>query len=201
MQYVSDFLTPLKNIIKKRFQLSNISDDLGRNNELERLGKSTLEYRNYQMASIEQLLFTGYGRGLIEVPTGAGKSFIIANFIWNMLKHVDRNTKSLILVPSTQLVQQFYTDLIDYGYDKRDIARFTGSLSKKEKAQNDIANAKIIVANRQYIFNNRQSLPHVDVLIADEAHTAVAESTRAFIESLDIKICIGCSGTLPRDQY
>lgn len=53
MQYVSDFLTPLKSIIKKRFQLSNISDDLGRNNELERLGKSTLEYRNYQMASIE----------------------------------------------------------------------------------------------------------------------------------------------------
>lgn len=118
-----------------------------------------------------------------------------------MLKHVDRNTKSLILVPSTQLVQQFYMDLIDYGYDKRDIARFTGSLSKKEKVENDIANAKIIVANRQYIFNNRQSLPHVDVLIADEAHTAVAESTRAFIESLDIKICIGCSGTLPRDQY
>lgn len=51
-----------------------------------------------------------------------------------MLKHIDRNTKSLILVPSTQLVQQFYTDLIDYGYDRRDIARFTGSLSKKEKA-------------------------------------------------------------------
>lgn len=104
MQYVSDFLTPLKNLIKERFQLSNISDDLGRNNELERLGKSTLEYRNYQMASIEQLLFTGYGRGLIEVPTGAGKSFIIANFIWNMLKHINRNTKSLILVPNTQLV-------------------------------------------------------------------------------------------------
>lgn len=57
------------------------------------------------------------------------------------------------------------------------------------------------MANRQYVFSNRQALPHVDVLVADEAHTAVAESTRVFIESLDAKVRIGCSGTLPRDQY
>lgn len=153
------------------------------------------------MDSIEKLFFTGYGRGLIEVPTGAGKSFIVANFIWNILKNVDRNAKSLILVPNTQLVSQFYSDLVDYGYDKRDLAKFSGSLSKREKLENNIQEAKIVVANRQYVFKNRGALPHFDVLVADEAHTCVAESTRELIESLDAKVKVGCSGTLPRDQY
>ncbi len=46
-QYIEDFLMPLKPFLREHFKLSNISDDLGRNNELERLGKSTLEYRSY----------------------------------------------------------------------------------------------------------------------------------------------------------
>jgi len=47
-------------------------------------------------------LFTaGFGRGLIEIPTAGGKSLVIANFVWNMWKHVDRNAKTLILVPNT----------------------------------------------------------------------------------------------------
>ena len=200
-QYIDDYLMPLKSQLKDHFEISNISDDLGRNNELERLGKNSLEYRNYQMMSIQQLLFTGYGRGLIEVPTGAGKSFIIANFIWNILKHINRNAKTLILVPNTQLVSQFYSDLIDYGYDKRDIAKFSGSMNKKERLENDINSAKIVVANRQYVFKNKNSLPSFDIFVADEVHTCVADSTREFIESLDTKLKIGCSGTLPRDQY
>lgn len=96
-------------------------------------------------------------------------------------------------------MSQFYSDLIDYGYDKRDIAKFSGSLNKKERLENDINSAKIVVANRQYVFKNKSMLPHFDVLVADEAHTCVADSTREFIESLDAKIKIGCSGTLPRD--
>ena len=126
---------------------------------------------------------------------------IIANFIWNILKHVNRKAKTLILVPNTQLVAQFYSDLIDYGYDVRDIAKFTRSLTKEEKKINDVSNAKIVIANRQYIFKNKDKLPKFDVLFADEAHTCTAESTKELIESLDAKVKVGCSGTLPRDLY
>ena len=146
-------------------------------------------------------MFTGYGRGLIEIPTAGGKSFIIANFIWNIWKNVKRDAKALILVPNTQLVSQFYSDLIDYGIDKRDLAKFSGSLNKKEKLENDISTAKIVITNRQYVFKNKSLLPKFDILIADEAHTCTAESTGEFIESLDTKVKIGCSGTLPRDLY
>ena len=153
------------------------------------------------MSSIEELLFTGYGRGLIEIPTAGGKSFIISNFIWNIWKNIKRDAKTLILVPNTQLVSQFYEDLVDYGLDKKDLAKFSGSLSKKEKNENDIQTAKIVIANRQYVFKNKSLLPKFDVLVVDEVHTAIAESTKEFIESLDTKVKIGCSGTLPRNLY
>lgn len=92
---------------------------------------------------------------MIEVPTGGGKSLIIADFIWSILKNIDSSYKSLILVPSTQLVSQFYSDLLDYGFKKEDVAKFSGSLNSREKRENDINAAKIVVANRQYVFKNR----------------------------------------------
>ena len=74
-------------------------------------------------------------------------------------------------------------------------------MSGKEKKQNDIVNAKIIVANRQYVFKNKSKLPHFDILIADEVHTTAADSTREFIDGLETEVKIGCSGTLPREKY
>lgn len=61
--------------------------------------------------------------------------------------------------------------------------------------------AEVVVANRQYVFKHVAELPAFDVLICDEAHTCVAESTAAFVERLPAKIKIGCSGTLPRDKH
>lgn len=215
VSYINDYLVPLKSqLCNNMFDISNISEDSGRNNELRIKMREELqqgipenkcthpfEFRDYQKEAIRKILFEGYGRGLIEIPTAGGKSFIIANFIWNILKNVNRKAKTLILVPNTQLVAQFYSDLIDYGYDKRDLAKFSGSLSKKEKQSNDVNTAKIVIANRQYVFKNKSKLPSFDVLFVDEAHTASAESTREFIDSLDTKIKVGCSGTLPREKY
>ena len=94
--------------------MSNGSEDTGRNHELRRLKQQQLEngidekdcvqpfeYRWYQEEAVKKFFFEGFGRGLIEVPTGGGKSFIIANFIWNFLKNFNRQAKTLILVPNT----------------------------------------------------------------------------------------------------
>ena len=210
--YIKEVLTPLK---KFNFDnISNVSEDTGRNNELRRLREEQLaagidekecarpfEYREYQEEALKHLLGVGFGRGLIEIPTAGGKSFILANFIWNIWKNVDRNFKTLILVPNVQLVQQFHKDLIDYGFDKRDIAKFTGGMTKKEIAENDLSKAKIVIANRQQVFKNPTKLPDFDVLICDEVHQATAEATRDFIEKCKAKIKIGCSGTLPKGKF
>ena len=210
--YIHDVLTPLKDF--KLSEVSNISEDIGRNNELRRLRQKQLsrgisekecvhpfEYREYQEEAVKQLLCKGFGRGMIEIPTAGGKSFILANFIWNIWKNVDRNFKTLILVPNVQLVQQFCKDLVDYGYERRDIAKFTGGMTKKEIAENDLSSAKIVIANRQQVFKNPTRLPEFDMLICDEVHLAAAQATRDFIEKCKAKIKIGCSGTLPKDKF
>ena len=200
-QYILDVVVPLKTYFADKINvkdISNISEDLGRNTELENLNKTPYIFRDYQKEAIKQLLYSGYGRGLIEIPTAGGKSFILANFIWNVLKNVDRKYRSLILVPNKQLVEQFYKDLLDYGYPKQMITKMTAGLKKFEQFDKD---AKIIIANRQYLFKNKNLLPKIDVLIVDEVHQATADVTKEFIESLNCKIKIGCSGTLPRDKY
>ena len=200
--YINEQLLPLKSFVnsldKDNWIAANIADDTGRNAERRREGKPTYEYRDYQAESIKQLLFKGFGKGLIEIPTAGGKSFILANFCWNLHKQYDRNLKYLILVPTKQLVSQMHSDFIDYGYDKHVVTMFTAGLKGNNKFNPD---AKIIVANRQYIFNNADKLPKVDVLICDEAHTCLANKTVDFIEAINCKIKIGCSGTLPRDKY
>ncbi len=199
LQYILDNITPLKSELQNKDKLvANIADDVGRNNELIKNGKHAFEYRDYQKNAISYLIYNGYGRGLIEIPTAGGKSFILANFIWNILKYYDRKLKTLILVPNKQLVEQFYKDLIDYGYSQYELTRFTAGLKKHEAFNPD---AKIIIANRQYIFKNINKLPKVDILICDEVHQCTSESTKEFIERLNCKIKIGCSGTIPRDKY
>ena len=199
---IEDYLTPLRSKFKgldaNSFELANVSEDSGRNKAIIASGKKPYLFRDYQANAIKFLLFKGYGRGLIELPTGSGKSAVIANFIWNTLKLVNPFYKTLILVPNKQLVEQFYKDMLDYGYKETDLTRFTAGMKGKDAFNKD---AKIIIANRQYIFSNLEKLPKVDILVADEAHQAVAESTSNFIEQLNCKIKVGCSGSLPRDPY
>lgn len=117
-KYIVDYVTPLKNSLTKDFKVYNIAEDLGRNNELKRQGETAFEFRDYQLNAVEYLIAKGYGRGLIEIPTAGGKSFIIANFIWNIHKNFDTKYRYLILVPNKQLVEQFYKDLLDYGFTR-----------------------------------------------------------------------------------
>ena len=86
------------------FEIANISDDSGRNTELKAAGTPEYKYRDYQESAVKSLIFNGYGRGLIEIPTAGGKSFILANFVWNLKKYFDSSWKTLILVPNKQLV-------------------------------------------------------------------------------------------------
>ena len=202
LAYLDEQLMPLKRYIgklkdRKIQDIANIADDVGRNTELRNNGKNVYEFRDYQRNSIDFLLNKGYGRGLIEIPTAGGNSFILANFIWNLLKHVDRNYKTLILVPNKQLVEQFYKDLLDYGFSKYELTKFTAGLKGANAFNPD---AKITIANRQFVFKNKTKLPKVDVLICDEVHQCCASSTAEFIQDLNCQIKVGCSGTLPRDK-
>jgi hypothetical protein len=49
-QYILDYLAPLKSIFNNNSQditIYNISDDIGKNNELAREGKNQFKFRDY----------------------------------------------------------------------------------------------------------------------------------------------------------
>ena len=192
LNYINTHLRPLcqfaRSIDRSSFEPSNIS--------------SKLELRDYQRGIIESLIFDGYGRGMFEAPTGSGKSFTIANFIYTLWQQYDSSLKCLIFVPNSQLVAQFYSDLVGYGFDPECLYRLSGSMTAKERKSQDISKARVVIANRQYMLKHANELPHIDVLIADEVHTLAAEGSKCvdFVSRLDCSIRVGCSGTIPRDK-
>lgn len=202
LAYINDYITPLKQYFNTKesenFKLLNISEDSGRNKELIKENKPEYLYRDYQINAIMALIKKCYGRGVIEIPTSGGKSFIISNFIYNIHAQINNNYTYLILVPNKQLVSQFFGDLIDYGLDKKlTITKFTGEKTKKSAFD---ASANVIISNRQFIFKNFSKLPKIDVLIADEIHQTLAPASASFIENLNCKIKVGCTGTPPKDK-
>ena len=71
-------------------------------------GKS-LQIRDYQMAAFTHAVRNN--RSLSLSPTASGKSLIIY-----LLSRWYESNRVLILVPTTSLVEQMYTDFLDYGY-------------------------------------------------------------------------------------
>lgn len=135
--YVKEVLTPLKGRVDPDFEVFNVADDSGANERArERIAAGdekalVRDMRPYQDEAVRRLMSDGWGRGMIEIPTSGGKSLIIANFIWNLLKHVDASYKTLIFVPNVQLVEQFLGDLLDYGFRREDVAALHGGMTKK----------------------------------------------------------------------
>jgi replicative superfamily II helicase len=54
-----------------------------------------------------------YKRAILLSPTGSGKSFIM--YLTHALVLSESDEKSLIIVPTTSLVEQLYSDFKDYG--------------------------------------------------------------------------------------
>lgn len=182
-------MRPLKSFIKdidlEEFEVCNISN--------------TLQLRDYQENIIKNLIFDGMGNGLFESPTSSGKSFILSNFIWTLYNKINCAYKFLILVPNRQLVDQFYKDMIEYGFEKSWLCRLAGGCKFTD---NDINNAKVIISNRQFLFNNKKRLPKIDVLICDEVHQIKSNSSSFdLIQEINPTLKIGCSGTLPREKF
>ena len=136
---------------------------------------------------------------MVELPTSAGKSFVISNLIYTVEKTVLRGLRYLIFVPNRQLVDQFYKDMVSYGFPKKSLTRLSSGLKGSERYNPD---ARIIISNRQYLFKNKDVLPKIDFLINDEVHQGKPNSaTIQFVDGLDCRFKVGFSATIPRRKY
>lgn len=191
-QKIIDKIYPLLNIIN----ISNILD------------KSPIKLlRPYQKEAVVKILRSG--RGLVECPTASGKSLIMGNAVYNLLNSKIGSLIGyvLIYVPTRQLVNQFYNDLLEMGYTKAEICKFTSNEGKK-KDNNFEDNScskgfkKIIIANRDFLNEHSKELPNISMLFVDEVHKIEYDSTTyKFVKELKTDIKIGLTGSLPNDDY
>lgn len=131
-------------------------------------------------------------KGIFKCPTASGKSIIIAYIIKTI--HENRNNKSLIIVPSIGLVEQFYNDLIEYGIDENLLGKVTAN--KKEW------DTDITISTWQSLQNNHDKLENYQTVFVDEVHKCKAKELQKIMKlSKNADYRFGCTGTLPPNRH
>ena len=94
------------------------------------------------------------------VTHNSGKSLIIAYIIKTLFEY-KVNKKSLIIVPTISLVEQFYDDLIEYGYFTKD------SLGKVYEKYKEF-DRPVVISTWQTLSKNHNRLEEFECVICDE---------------------------------
>ena len=151
-----------------------------------------LEIRDYQINAILHSLRKH--RSLIVSPTASGKSLIIYTLIryYNLLL---KDKKILILVPTTSLVEQMYSDFIDYGWSDRYIHRIYSGHER-------ITNKPVIISTWQSLYKMpKKYFEGFGCVLGDEAHLFKAKSLTSILTKLEnCKYRHGFTGTLDGTQ-
>ena len=133
-------------------------------------------------------------RMLLLSPTGSGKS-LIQYLILRYLQHKDYK-KGLLIVPTTSLVEQMYSDFKSYGYDSD--ANCHRQYSGKEKHTDKF----LTITTWQSIYKNPvEYFEQFDFVLGDEAHQFKAKSLTTIMTGLrNASYRIGCTGTIDGTQ-
>ena len=153
------------------------------------LQKKKFRARDYQIDAIHTILESH--RGLILSPTGSGKSFIIYALTRYYVKKLEHK-KVLIVVPTTNLVEQMYGDFADYGWfpDEHCHKLYAGSDKNTSK--------EVVISTWQSIYKlDKNYFSQFGAVFVDECHLAKAKSLTGIMTKLhDCKYRIGTTGTL-----
>ena len=153
-------------------------------------GKS-LKVRDYQINAVHHAL--SRNRALLVSPTASGKSLII----YSLVRYYQMaGEKILILVPTTSLVEQMYSDFEDYGWS-------SGTYCQKIYQGHDRKVTKdVVISTWQSIYKMpRKYFEDFGCVIGDEAHLFKAKSLTGIMTKLhQCKYRFGLTGTLDGTQ-
>jgi len=150
------------------------------------------EVRDYQLNSYVQAIRNH--RLLILSPTGSGKSLILYLILRSMLD-MDMK-KGLLIVPTTSLVEQMFSDFQSYGFD-------SDKYCHKQYAGKDKTTKKFLtITTWQSIYNlGPDYFEDFDFVFGDESHLFKAQSlTKIMTQLVNTKYRIGTTGTLDGTQ-
>ena len=133
-------------------------------------------------------------RALLLSPTASGKSLIIYLIFRQLLDY--QNLKGLIIVPTTSLVEQLYSDFADYSSENGFCTE--DNVHRIYQGKDKQSDKKLIISTWQSLYKMPQEyFDQFDYVIGDEAHQFKAQSlTSILTSSTKTKYRIGLTGTL-----
>ncbi len=143
--------------------------------------------RDYQIDGVYDALRNN--RKLLVSPTASGKSLMI----YAIIRYFVENKKNtLIVVPTTSLVEQMYKDFADYGWD---VGSYCHKIYAGRERETD---SQVIITTWQSIYKlPRKYFDRFDVVVGDEAHQFKSKSLVAIMTKLgNAKYRYGFTGTL-----
>lgn len=132
-------------------------------------------------------------RSLLLSPTSSGKSLMA----YMMVRYFQQNNskKTLIVVPTTSLVEQMYSDFDDYASETQWEAK--NHVHKIYSGAEKNTTKDVIVSTWQSIYKlGAQFYAQFDAVIIDEAHQVKAAGLTGMLEKCQAKFRIGMTGTL-----
>ena len=190
-KFCADRFYPLQIVEHEMYGVPNAQDEVNHPDLVKYLGSlgSPFEARDYQYKAISHGIENR--RCLLLSPTGSGKSFIIYNLM-RFVKEKRSVEKTLIIVPTTSLVEQMYKDFEDYGYNVEENCHRI--YSGKEK----VTDKPIIISTWQSIYKfGSEWFEQFGAIFGDEVHLFKAKSLSTMMDKcVNAKYRFGTTGTL-----
>ena len=147
--------------------------------------------RSYQVEGVYDAL--RHNRKLLISPTASGKSLMIYSIVRYF---VETGKNTLIVVPTTSLVEQMYKDFADYGWD---VGSWCHKIYAGKERETD---SQVIITTWQSIYKlPRKYFERFSVVVGDEAHQFKSKSLISIMTKLgNAKFRYGFTGTLDGSQ-
>ena len=151
-----------------------------------------IQPRDYQIDAVHHAIRNG--RSVLVSPTASGKSLIIYILIryFEKIFYDPKYTSILLLVPTTSLVEQMYSDFKSYGWNSDYYChRIYGGREKDTTKLVTISTWQSLYQMPKNFFNK------FGVIMGDEAHTFKADSLKKIMhKTTECKYKYGFTGTL-----
>ena len=186
LPYVDEFCR------ERGYEFEGVHEVLGHKHKTKEFNIADLnlpfEPRDYQLDAFHTA--TKYGRQLLLSPTASGKSLII----YMLARYYD--CKTVIIVPTTSLVEQMYSDFEDYGWSSGTYCQriYQGHERKVTK--------DVVISTWQSLYKMPKAyFLDFGCVIGDEAHMFKAKSLTGIMTKLNqCKYRFGLTGTLDGTQ-
>lgn len=137
------------------------------------------DYQTFAVTSLYDYFAKSSGNPVLAMPTGTGKSVVIALFLQSIFRSFP-NQKIMVLTHVKELIEQNYAKLLAV-WPHAPAGIYSAGLDRRDHMQRIIFGGIASVAKKAHLF------AHVDLLIIDEAHlVSPSDETmyRAFIDAL-----------------